>query len=229
MNDLARRPVVLLDAGGTLITIDTDRVRTIVSPFGPRPTDAEFDQAETLARAWADSRVRERLSWREVWDGYFGQILERIGLPECDLGGVLDELWETHHADGLWGRPIPGARDALDRLRAGGKRLAVISNAEGRVEQDLEEAGFGGLFETVVDSHLVGVSKPDPRIFAIALERIGALAEDCLYVGDVPAFDVDGALAAGITPVLVDPHGFHEGVRANRIRSIGELPALLGI
>jgi len=62
----------------------------------------------------------------------------------------------------------------------------VVSNAEGQVEQDLVAAGFGAYLETVVDSHRVGVAKPDPRIFAIALGRLGAGAEQALYVGDVP-------------------------------------------
>ncbi|MCU0253481.1 MAG: HAD-IA family hydrolase, partial [Acidobacteria bacterium] len=113
---------------------------------------------------------------------------------------------------------------------AAGRRLAVVSNAEGQVEQDLAAAGFGRYLETVVDSHLVGVAKPHPRIFAIALERLGVGAEQALYVGDVPAYDVAGARAAGMPAVLLDPWGIHAGVDgAVRIRRLEELPGLLGV
>jgi putative hydrolase of the HAD superfamily len=223
------RPIVLLDAGGTLISIDYDRLRAVAEPFGPRPTDRELDEAEARARAWADAGVRARLSMRELWDGYFGRILGSVGLPECHLSMCLDELWRLHHEKGLWRRPIPGAREVLERLHAAGKRLAVVSNAEGQVEQDLQEAGFADLLETVIDSEVVGVSKPDPRIFAIALERLDATAGDAVYVGDVPAYDVDGAAAAGMPAILLDPHSIHDGVEATRIRGLHELPALVGV
>jgi putative hydrolase of the HAD superfamily len=223
------RPIVLLDAGGTLISIDYDRLRAVAEPFGPWPTDRELDEAEALARAWADAGVRAQLSMRELWDGYFGRILERVGLPECHLGECLDELWRMHHDKGLWRRPIPGAREVLERLHAAGKRLAVVSNAEGQVEQDLDEAGLGDLLETVVDSQVVGIAKPDPRIFGIALERLGASADDAVYVGDVPAYDVEGALAAGMPAILIDPHAIHDGVEATRIRGLHELPGLVGV
>ena len=98
-----------------------------------------------------------------------------------------------------------------------------MSNAEGRVAHDLEAAGYGGLFDTVVDSHLVGHEKPDPKIFAIALERLGAAPEHTVYLGDVPAIDVVGAKAAGITPVLLDRHDLYKDTDAPRIREIAEL------
>src|SRR5262249_51318149 len=100
----------------------------------------------------------------------------------------------------------------------------VVSNAEGRVERDLDGAGFAGLFDTVVDSHLVGVEKPDPRIFHIAIERMNADAARAIFLGDVPAVDIVGAKAAGLTPVLLDRHELYRGVEAPRLRSIAELP-----
>jgi putative hydrolase of the HAD superfamily len=103
----------------------------------------------------------------------------------------------------------------------------VVSNAEGRVEQDLEAAGYRGLLETVVDSHVVGVEKPDPEIFGIALRRLDARPESTIFVGDVPAVDVDGARAAGVTPILVDRHELYPQTDVLRLGSIRELPAIL--
>jgi putative hydrolase of the HAD superfamily len=222
------RPIVLLDAGGTLISIDYERIREVVGRFRLGPLDAELDEAEARARAWADAGVRARLSMRQLWDGYFGRILQRIGLPEDHVEECLDTLWDLHHERGLWRRPIPGARDVLVRLRQAGKRLAVVSNAEGQVEQDLREAGFGDLLETVVDSRKVGVAKPDPRIFEIVLDRLDATASEAVYVGDVPAYDVEGARAAGIPAILLDPHDIHGQTDAVRIRTLAELPRIVG-
>ena len=96
-----------------------------------------------------------------------------------------------------------------------------------RRPRDLDGAGFSGLFETVVDSHLVGVEKPDPAIFRIALERMNAPPEPAVFLGDVPAVDVVGARAAGLTAVLRDRHDLYATIDAPRLRSISELPGWL--
>ena len=60
----------------------------------------------------------------------------------------------------------------------------------------------------IIDSHVVGIEKPDPRIFHLALTEIGVPPERCCFVGDSVHFDVDGARAAGLRPVHVDPYDF---------------------
>jgi HAD superfamily hydrolase (TIGR01509 family) len=62
-------------------------------------------------------------------------------------------------------------------------------------------------FHHVVDSAVVGVEKPDPRIFRHALDAVGARPERTLHVGDLYAVDVVGARAAGLHALLLDPHG----------------------
>ena len=83
----------------------------------------------------------------------------------------------------------------------------MVSNSDGRAERHLENAGVREGIEFVVDSHRVGVEKPDPRIFAIALERLGTAPERALYVGDIRSVDETGARAAGLHFVLIDPWG----------------------
>ena len=65
--------------------------------------------------------------------------------------------------------------------------------------------------DCVIDSGAVGVSKPDPRIFQIALDAIGIEAADAWYVGDMPAIDVVGARAAGLWPIVMDPFDLQPG------------------
>jgi putative hydrolase of the HAD superfamily len=226
--EIRDKPVVLFDAGGTLITLDHERIRALLVPSGVAPSDREMEAAEARARRWADARVRARIPLRELWNGYFGRILEDVGVPNADVAERVEAIWDAHHELGLWRRPIVGALDAVAALAASGRVLGVVSNAEGQVERDLAETGFAEHLRTIVDSHVVGVAKPDPRIFHIALERLGVRPSDAVYVGDVPAFDVDGAKAAGIVPILLDPHRIHALVDALRIEGVHQLPALMG-
>jgi putative hydrolase of the HAD superfamily len=73
------------------------------------------------------------------------------------------------------------------------------------VEQLLAGAGFAPHLAFVVDSGVVGIEKPDPRIFDLALGLAGVGAAETLYVGDLYPVDVVGARRAGIEPVLLDP------------------------
>ncbi|MDQ7007158.1 MAG: HAD-IA family hydrolase [Acidobacteriota bacterium] len=225
---LAAKDVILLDAGGTLIGLDYDAVRGAVGPAGARLADEALELAEARARRWADEAIRRRLTPRELWDGYFSRVLSGAGLEPGAIPAALEALWSANRRQGLWRRPLPGVGWALEALHRSGRRLAVVSNAEGQVEADLRAAGLSRWLETVVDSHLVGVAKPDPEIFAIALRRLGVGAEQAFYVGDVPAFDVEGARRAGLPAVLIDPWGVHEDCDAVRIASLAALPALLG-
>ena len=109
--------------------------------------------------------------------------------------------------------------------------MGVVSNASGQIEAELARGGIGQVGEgsgvamrCVIDSHVVGVAKPDPRIFDFAMPHFpGVARERMLYVGDSVKMDVGGARAAGLTPVLVDPHDDHAGADFERVRSIVEI------
>lgn len=225
------RPVrvetVLLDAGGVLLDLDFRYLRRLLRVHGHPIEAASLAQAEGLARTELDRRVREGGRGADAWRDYFRVLLGQVGAPLSIREPVIDVLWEAHLRVGLWNAPIGRAPETVRELKRRGLRVGVVSNAEGRVEQDLALAGYDGLFEAVVDSHVVGVEKPDPAIFRIALERMAASAETSVFVGDVPAIDVAGARAAGIAPVLLDRFDLYPAADAPRLRSIEELPAWL--
>jgi putative hydrolase of the HAD superfamily len=222
-----RATTVLFDAGGVLLDLDYAFLKRLLDARHVATTLAELSASESLARTAIDRRVREGGRTSEAWRDYFRILLTRVGAPPDGTEAIIDTLAEAHERVGLWTVAIEGAVSTVKALKAAGHRLGVVSNAEGRVERDLDGAGYAGLFETVVDSHLVGVEKPDPKIFRIAMERMSISPETAVYLGDVPAVDVAGARAAGLTPVLLDRHDLYPSTDAPRLRSIAELPGWL--
>jgi len=219
---------VLIDAGGVLLDLDYDYLRRLIEARRISVSVDDLSRYEAMARQQIHRHVANGGRVGDAWRDYFHIILGHAGVPADDQDGLIDTLWEAHERFGLWTVPIAGGPDTVQRLRDLGLRLGVVSNAEGRVARDLDSAGYRGLFETVVDSHLVGVEKPDPAIFRIALERMGSRAETTVYVGDVPAVDVAGAHAAGLRPILLDRHDLYADEEAPRIRDLAELPEWLG-
>jgi len=101
-------------------------------------------------------------------------------------------------------RPFDGLHEVLSELRKRGYGLHVLSNNSSILPLQLDLIDATGYFDTVSWSEEMGVEKPDPRIFALALERIGASASEAVYVGDSETADVEGAAGAGITPIHAD-------------------------
>jgi putative hydrolase of the HAD superfamily len=218
---------ILLDAGGVLLDLDYAYLRRLVEARQVEVDERQLARLEAMARLEIHHQVSKGGRVSDAWRDYFHIILNEVGLPSDTRGAIIDALWEAHQRVGLWTVPIDGAPQTVAELKRRGYRLGVVSNAEGRVEQDLEAAGYRGLLETVVDSHVVGVEKPDPEIFGIALRRLDARPESTIFIGDVPAVDVDGARAAGVTPILVDRHELYPQTDVLRLGSIRELPAIL--
>jgi len=218
---------VLFDAGGVLLDLDYAFLRRLLVARHVPTTVEALAESESIARTTIDRRVREGGRSSEAWRDYFRILLTRVGAPPEGTEEIIDTLAEAHQRVGLWTVAIDGAVQTVRALKDAGHRLGVVSNAEGRVAIDLAGAGYEGLFETIVDSHLVGVEKPDPAIFRIALERMNAAPETTVFLGDVPAVDVAGARAAGLTAVLLDRHDLYASVDAPRLRSIDEFPAWL--
>jgi putative hydrolase of the HAD superfamily len=161
---------------------------------------------ELASHAGEAARAMERAgSDQERASAYLEALFLAAGIPAERLGEVRESLVRMHRERHLWCSVPEPTREALARLKAAGLRLGVVSNSEGRVHQALEEAGLRQYFDIVVDSGLVGVEKPDPRIFQLALEELGVEAGEAIYVGDLFDIDVVGARSAGIEAVLLGP------------------------
>lgn len=165
-----------------------------VEPEAYRAHDRAMYGGAGHARAW-DVMLRTFVdaAWGSAVDG-----------TEARRAAVVAELWRRQPERNLWRRIIPEARDLIGDLNEAGVPLAIVSNSEGRMVELLTELGLVDSFTAIVDSGVAGVSKPDPRIFQIAAERLGLPLDRLVHVGDSEAADVRGALAAGAYAIRFD-------------------------
>ena len=212
---------VLFDAGNTLVFLDYGRLASAIgTALGLPLTEAGLRlHGAEAARAMEEGQLTDQ----ERGTVFLLTLFERAGVPADRTEELTTALLDLHRREHLWGATEPGTAEALERLKRAGVRLAVVSNSDGRAATALAAAGLLDAFELVIDSGEVGVEKPDPRIFQIALERLGVDAADALYVGDLYEVDVVGARAAGIDVVLIDPAGANAGRDVRTVRSIAQL------
>lgn len=220
---------VLFDAGNTLIWLDHAYISGLLAAHGHPRTEDELLAAEYPARVTLDELMRNGQENTDEERGriYFGEVFRHLGVPREALPAIATELYARHKERNLWCVVREGTDEALATLRARGYRLGVISNSDGRVEGILESVGLLPHFEFVIDSKLVGIEKPDPRIFHLGCERMGLAPEETTYVGDLYEIDVRGARAAGMRAVLVDPLDRFGDRDCDRVRTLAELPAVL--
>jgi HAD superfamily hydrolase (TIGR01549 family) len=217
---------VLFDAGGVLVLPDPTVLAPLLATYGAEESVETHRRAHYAAMA-AKSRSRAD---EGDWDDYNRAYVEVVGVAEADLAEAALVLGATRTAH-LWRWTIADSAAALAKLAGSGAAVGVVSNATGQIEAVLARAGIcqvgdgpGAPVRCVIDSHVVGVAKPDPRIFDHALVHFdGVDRSDLLYVGDSVTMDVEGARAAGLQPVLLDPFDDHTGADFARIASVGDL------
>ena len=229
----ARPPLeaVIFDAGGTLVRLDFEWMADAVTQLG-FPLDAatlrrgeiEGRRAYDASGGRAPKPGSPPLGSYGSTEAYFVGMLVACGVPGRLAGAALGAFLDRQRDVGLWMKPAEGARGMLDTLAKTPLELACVSNSDGRAEETLAACGVREGLEFVVDSHLVGIEKPAPRIFAIALERLGVRAERALYVGDLLSVDRDGSWGAGMHFTLIDPWGDYAPPDCPSIATIGGLP-----
>ncbi|MBI2900939.1 MAG: HAD family hydrolase [Planctomycetes bacterium] len=214
---------VLFDAGNTLLYVNREEIRRVLARRGHALDPGRLVEAELKIRQRLDDpELVARSTDGSRWDRLYGGILEELGMPP----EALEDLRAYHERRNLWDTVPAEVPRVLERLR-GRYRLGVISNSNGTVAGVLARLGLAAYFETVVDSHLEGVEKPDPRIFRIALERMGLAPAEAIYVGDIYHIDVVGARAAGMDAILLDPGGLHLDKDCRRIADLAGLEEVL--
>ena len=216
---------VLFDAGGVLVVPDPAAIAPVFRRFGADPRPEDVVRAHYAGMRAQDAQATEH----DDWDLYRMHLTLACGVPPDDAvpaAVALHEVWSPY----LWRYPLAAAVSALFHLHRRGVPIGVVSNASGQIEgvlaaQGVCQVGAGGgvPVQVIVDSEVAGVMKPDPAIFAPALEVLGLPPDRVGYVGDSVRNDVRGAEAAGLVPLHLDPHDDHPDAPHRRIRSLHDL------
>jgi HAD superfamily hydrolase (TIGR01509 family) len=199
---------IFFDAGNTLIHMDYDAIAAALAGQGVTASAADVQRAEWRARVRLDASFLPGASTEhpDTGDRYLAFVLDELGVRASATVQALTTWRRGYNVPrGLWTVVEPEAEAALALTRRAGLVAAVISNSNGTIAAILEGFGLRRHLDFVIDSSEVGVEKPDPRIFQIALERAGVEPTQAAYVGDLYSIDVLGARAAGLHGVLMDP------------------------
>lgn len=217
---------VLFDAGGIFVLPDPTVLGPLLAYYG-----GTTDHEAHVRAHYAGMAVKSQGGHAERdWSTYNLEYVRRVGVSAEVEELAADVLGRTRNA-WIWRWPIA---DSVETLRTLAKRevpVGVVSNASGQIEQVLRDSGVcqvgdgpGVPVRVVVDSEVVGVTKPDPAIFDFALPHFeGIDRADIAYVGDSAVMDVGGARAAGLHPILLDPYDDHPGADFERIRRLSEI------
>ena len=226
---MRRIEALCLDAGGTLVWPNWARVSAALAEEGVHVDASTLAAADPRVRRSFDEAhvIAATTDQRRGWT-YFETILETAGVAPSDgVQRALTALAEYQRTTNLWEVVPAFVPETLIKLRRLGCKVAVVSNANGTVRQAFHRLGLSALVDVVVDSGEEGVEKPDPRLFEIALTRVGSTADRALHAGDIYHVDVVGARSAGLEAILVDEANLYPDVDCRRIASIAELPELV--
>jgi putative hydrolase of the HAD superfamily len=193
--------VVTFDVGETLVELDLDFLASRVATVGVHVAASAL--ASALPAAWHHHDALGDVAHEVRWRGLMTTLFAGAGVPASAVVDAVGWLWVEQARANLWRRPIAGVVAVAGELAAAGVKIGVISNSEGTIAELLAEVGIA--CGPVIDSGVVGVAKPDPAIFALALARIGGTADGAIHIGDTWAADVEGALAAGWRAVWFGP------------------------
>jgi putative hydrolase of the HAD superfamily len=203
---------VILDVGGVFLVPHFETVASALSAFGIQLDEAGAERAHYFGARALDTASDDPEVLRHA---YFLGYADGAGVPREQWPHAEERIrgaWAVPNLD-VWRQHVRGSRDGLRELATRGVKLGIISNSDGTVEEQLRRGeicqvgeGLGVPVLAIIDSGVVGVSKPQVEIFRHALEPIGVMPERAVYVGDTLRYDVAGARAAGLLPVHFDPY-----------------------
>jgi HAD superfamily hydrolase (TIGR01509 family) len=219
---MAKRRFIFFDVGNTLLFPNRPRM---LAPLAAdrHPTLERWQALERRTKQEFDAGMMGGRVDHGFWWTFHTHLLEELGALD---DGVRNALVENTQGSANWDQILPGTRDALDRI-AREYAIAVISNADGRIDAVLRRCGIEDCFRSITDSGIVGHEKPHREIFEAALREMKAEAAESLYVGDVYSVDYVGATNAGMQAVLFDVAGAYREREWPRVESLAELESWL--
>jgi|SRR5208282_265957 len=215
---------IFFDVGNTLLFPDWS---VILAPLYRRnvvPTMEQWHAIERTTKKEFDNMLQKHgHADHSYWHLFYSHLLDELQIKD---DAIRDSLVAATRISANWSGLCPGTRDSLQRLGLR-YRLAVISNADGKIAELLARNGIADCFETITDSGLVGYEKPHPAIFEAALHSLDVVAGESLYVGDVHSVDYLGATRVGMHAILFDVAGAYLDDGLPRVASLEELELCL--
>lgn len=215
--------MIYLDAGDTLLTIPA--AQTILKQYLQlRSVDRdEAHISELFTEAFRlfyyvnkqdDFVACSPDSDREFWVNLYKYVLHKLGIheewTEEEIYTCCHELYDIYTAPEYY-ELFDDVKPFLDGLKAKGFRIGIISNFAPTLKAILEEKGILSYFDPIIVSTEVGLEKPDPAIFRLALDMAGLEAEDILYIGDHETNDIWAPNQVGIDAVRIIRYSYHTG------------------
>ena len=219
--------VIFFDVGNTLLFPNRERIHAPLTERGIEPDGEHLRNLECRTKNQFDGMMtgltKNGSPDHGFWWMFYSQLLSEIGLNDDAL---RDQLVASIRNSGNWDTIRPGTAEHLHEI---GERyqVAVISNADGKIEDVLQRCGIAHCFRTITDSGLVGYEKPHPEIFRQALKSMNAAPEASLDVGDVYSVDYLGATGAGMQALLMDVPGAYRDKGVPRVDSLEDLQEAL--
>lgn len=220
---------VSFDLGHTLVFPRYEVYQELLSNSGVTVGRTDLVAMESRLRPWFDERIAADGGLKEaIWTDYYHRFFGGLGAPDEDTIPMLHTLMDRHmEGIGIFSVPLEGAREVLVDLRKQGLLVACVSNNDGRLEAAVAQLGWSDCFDLLVDSQTIGFSKPDPRIFKYALNRMDLEPDELAHVGDYYSVDVVGARNAGVKGILFDPEGAYQEIDCPVISDMHEVKLLL--
>ena len=217
--------------GGTLLRFDLDALARAYVDAGAQ-FGAALDRARTRAvlaelERELPMRTRQRLISLEsdngegFWNDFYGEGFRRLDI-HADVSDAAANI-RIHFQRGEFETVFDDVFPTLDALTARGFALGILSNFSPNCEDVLRRVGVHRYFSFFVVSAVVGVEKPDPRIFDLTVRAANRSRAEIVYIGDSMFHDIEGAQRAGIDAVLVDRANQYRDWNGTRVQDLREL------
>ena len=212
---MAKCRFIFFDVGNTLLFPNRARMLAPL-PESQQPTLERWQALERRTKQEFDQGMMSGKIDHNFWWTFHTYLLQEANALD---DGVRNQLVENTQNSANWDQILPGTRDALERIRQD-YAIAVISNADGKIDAVLRRCGIADCFDSITDSGIVGHEKPHPAIFEAALRDMKAEPAESLYVGDVYSVDYVGARNAGMQAILFDVAGTYREQKFPRVESL---------
>ncbi|HEY4182143.1 MAG TPA: HAD family hydrolase [Kofleriaceae bacterium] len=190
------------DVGQTLAELDLDFLARRLGERGATVQPAALSAAAPAA--WQRYEQLVEAGGGHPWQSLMETLLTGAGVR--DAAPLVDWLWSEQTKQNLWRKPIPAMVALARELAARGVSVGIVSNSEGKLAELLHEIGIADIFGAIIDSGRIGIEKPDPRIFAAALDALNVSRDTpAIHIGDLYKADIVGALSAGWRAIWYGP------------------------